>query len=207
LSPQGQREPEVLILTCFEPRQQSQRIVTADSLEIVHRKTELHNAFSRFGEGYEGIIAAKQDLCGRDQTLECRNRWSIGSTGDIATVAFQLVFDSVGCLFGDILGTILVHATQRHRHVAARVGKDEPNVLESRKCSGKQQIRNRPSGILWDFNEYGRNIRQQCSTAQRCCRMYKHNGFAAARALPAPAIRRTYMLDLRWGWVSEQQRH
>ena len=33
MSPQGQREPEVLVLTCFEPRQQSQRIVTADALE------------------------------------------------------------------------------------------------------------------------------------------------------------------------------
>ena len=63
VSPQGQREPEVLVLTCFEPRQQSQRIVTADAIEIVCRKTEPHNAFSRFGEGHERIIAVKQDLC------------------------------------------------------------------------------------------------------------------------------------------------
>jgi hypothetical protein len=48
---------------------------------------------------------------------------------------------------------------------------------------GKQQIRDRPSGILWDFNEYGRNIRQQCSTTQRCCRMHKHNGLASVELL------------------------
>ena len=178
MSPRGQREPEVLVLTCFEPRQQSQRIVTADALEIACRKAELPNAFSRFGEGHEGIIAAEKNLRGWDQTLECRNSWSIGSTGDIVIVAFEFVFDSVGCLFGDILGTILVHATQQHRHIAGRVGKDEPNVLESRKCSGKQKIRNRSSGILWDFNEYGRNIGQQCSTAQWCCRVHKHDGLA-----------------------------
>ena len=134
MSPQGQREPEVLVLTCFEPRQQSQRIVTADALEIVCRKTELHNAFSRFGEGHEGIIAAKQDLCGWDQTLECCNRWSIGSTGDIVIVAFQFVFDSVGCLFGDALRRILLHTAHNHRHISARVGKDEANVVKFRKC-------------------------------------------------------------------------
>ena len=66
MSPRGQREPEVLVLTCFEPRQQSQRIVTADALEIVCRKAELPNAFSRFGEGDEGIIAAEQNLRGWD---------------------------------------------------------------------------------------------------------------------------------------------
>ena len=65
------REPGVLVaLTCFEPWQQSQRIVTADALEIVCRKTELHDTFSGFSEGDEGIVAAEQNLCGWDETRE-----------------------------------------------------------------------------------------------------------------------------------------
>ena len=56
MSPRRHREPEVLFLTRFEPRQQSQRIVTLDAREIVCRKTDPHNAFSRFGEGHEGPV-------------------------------------------------------------------------------------------------------------------------------------------------------
>ncbi len=73
-----QREPGAFVaLACLEPWQQCQRVIAANSLEIACRKAELHHAFSRLGEGDEGIVAAEQNLCSRDETRECRNRRSI----------------------------------------------------------------------------------------------------------------------------------
>src|SRR5436305_7783458 len=114
--------PPWVASTCLEPWQQLERVVAANPLEIARRKTELHHAFSRLGKGDERIVTAEQNLCGRDKTRQCRDRRPIGSTGDIVVQAFEFVFDSVGYLFGDILGSILVHAAKHHRHVATRVG-------------------------------------------------------------------------------------
>src|SRR5260370_9540749 len=120
-------------LTCFEPWEQRQCVVAADEPEFVRRKTELRHAFSRLGEGDERIVAAEQNLCGWDETRECRNRWSIGSASNIVMKAFEFVFDAVGRLLGDVLRAVLVHTTEQHWHVSARVGEDETTVLEPRR--------------------------------------------------------------------------
>src|SRR6266568_8184424 len=105
------------------------------------------------------MVAAEQNLCGRHQTCECRNRWSIGCTRNIVIKTLELVLDTVGRLLGDVLRAVLVHTTKQHWHVSPRVGEDETNVLEFRQCTGKKQIRDCPSGILRNFNQYRRDIR------------------------------------------------
>src|SRR5260370_23038218 len=168
---------------CLEPWQQCQRVIAAYEPEIVRRKSELHHAFSRLGWGDKRMVAAEQNLRGWDETRECRNRRSVGSTGDIVVETFEFVFNSVGCDFSNVLGPVLEHTAEQHWHVSARVGEDETNVLESRKRTGKKQIRDCPSGILWNFNEYWGDIRQQCSTAQRRCRMHEHDGLTSVELL------------------------
>src|SRR5207244_1380512 len=98
--------------TRFEPWQQGQCVVVADELAISCRKTDLHHAFSRLGERHERIVAAEENMRRWDETRERRNRWSIGRAGDIVIEAVDLIVDSVGCLFGNVLGSILVHTTE-----------------------------------------------------------------------------------------------
>src|SRR5260370_21888538 len=98
---------------CLEPWQQCQRVIAAYEPEIVRRKSELHHAFSRLGWGDKRMVAAEQNLRGWDETRECRNRRSVGSTGDIVVETFEFV-----------LGPYWVHTTEHHRHVSARMGKD-----------------------------------------------------------------------------------
>src|SRR5438876_529226 len=155
----------------------------ADPREIVTRKTELHHAFSRVSEGHEGIVAAEQNLCSGDQACERRNRRSIGRTCNIVIKTLELVLDAVGRLLCDVLGTVLVHTTEQHWHVSPRVRKDETNVLESRKCTGKEQVRDCSSGLLRNFNQHRRDIGQQCSTTRRRCGMHKYHGLAAVEFL------------------------
>src|SRR6266404_9207461 len=69
--------------TRFEPWQQRQCAIAANPLEIGFRKTELRQAFSRLTKWHEWIVAAKENLCGWDETGECRNRWPITSKNHV----------------------------------------------------------------------------------------------------------------------------
>src|SRR5437016_4733361 len=129
------------------------------------------------------MVAAEQNLCGRHQACECRNRWSIGRTRNIVIKTLELILDAVGRLLRDLLRAVLVHTAEQHGHVSPRVGEDETNVLESRKCTCKKQVRYCPSGILRNFNQYRGDIRQQSSTTQRRRGMNKHDGLASVELL------------------------
>ncbi len=76
-----------------------------------------------------------------------------------------------------------MHTTKQHRHVSARVTGDETNVLEFRKGTCKKQVRDSAGGLLWNLNEYGGDIGQQCSAAQCCRRVYEHDGLAPVEFL------------------------
>src|SRR5260221_14080615 len=69
--------------TRFEPWQQRQCAIAANPLEIGFRKTELRQAFARLTKWHEWIGAAKEHLCGSDETGECRNRWPITSKNPV----------------------------------------------------------------------------------------------------------------------------
>lgn len=68
---------------CLKTWQQCQRVLATNLSQIIFREAELHHAFSSICERYEGIVAAKKNLCGRDEASECRNSWSICSPGDV----------------------------------------------------------------------------------------------------------------------------
>src|ERR1700724_1328101 len=93
--------------------------------------------------------------------------------------ALEFILDSVGCLFDDILVGVLVHTTEHHRHAPARMGKDEPDVLELRERAGNEQIGHCSRRVLRNFEHYGAYIRQQCATAQSRSRMHEHHRLAA----------------------------
>ena len=82
-SPQGQREPEVLVLTCLEPWQQCQSVVPTDEPEIVRRQSKLHHPFSGVGKGHERIVTAKKNLRRRDEARPCRKSGSESSASDV----------------------------------------------------------------------------------------------------------------------------
>src|SRR5258708_521615 len=103
-------------------------------------------------------------MCHWNETCERGNRWPISGTSDVVIEAFEFVLDPIGRLLADVLGTILVHTAQQHRHVSARVCEDELNGFEFRKRARKKQVGHRPGSILWNLNKHGGDISHQCST-------------------------------------------
>src|SRR5690242_16216825 len=101
-------------------------------------KSRAVSCFQPFQPMDEGIVAAEHNLCGWNQTRECSDRRSVGSTGNIVVETLGFVFDSAGCLFGNVLGAVLLHTAEHHRHVSTGMGKDELNVSISRERAGKK---------------------------------------------------------------------
>lgn len=143
----------------------------------------MRHTFGRVSQWHEGIVAAEENLCGGDEARERRDGRFIGGASNIVIKAFEFVFDSVGSFLGDVLGAVLVHTTEQHWRVSARVRKDEANVLEFRKGAGKKQIGDSAGGILRNLNEYGGNIREECSTTLRGRGVDEHDGFAPVEFL------------------------
>src|SRR4029077_14947283 len=113
------------------------------------------DAVSRLGERNEGIVAPEQDLRGRDKARQCRDRRSIGCAGNVVVESFEFVFDSGGGLLAEIFASVLVHASEHHRHVSTRVGEDEAHIPVTSKTTGKEEICYRARGVLWDLDHYG----------------------------------------------------
>ena len=66
--------------------QERQCIATADRLKISGRQAELLKAVGSQAEWHVGIVAAKQDLCDRNESRQCRNGRRKSGPGDVVVL-------------------------------------------------------------------------------------------------------------------------